>query len=180
VIELAMAPGTLADARALVGSEIAVLEGADPVSEPMIRHHLEAYEWDFPPAADQAAARAAGYRGICAPAAMFMTFGMPAYWVPGGPPIRPLALAPLAFGLVPAPGRAMLATGTSVEFREPLYVGDRLRATWRLMSVTPKRLSIGDGVFLDFEITYRKQDESVVAIERTSAFRYDPAGTDPA
>lgn len=158
-----MAAGTLADARALVGQQIAVLEGADPVNAPMIRHHLEAYEWDWPPAA------------ACAPSAMFMTFGMPAYWAPGDPPIAPLTLAPLAFGRVPAPGSAMLATGTSVEFGAPMYLGDRLRATWILTGVTPKRLAIGDGVFLDFEITYRKQDESVVAIERTSVFRYDPA-----
>jgi acyl dehydratase len=176
MIELAMAKGTLEDAEALLGSEIAVLDGADPVNAPMIRHHLEAYEWDFPPAADEEAARSAGYRTVCAPSAMFMTFGMPAYWAPGCPPIAPLTVAPLAFGQVPAPGSAMLATGTSVEFHEPMYVGDRLRATWRLTGVTPKRLSIGDGVFLDFEITYRKQDGSVVAIERTSAFRYEPAG----
>jgi len=177
MIELTMAKGSLADAEALVGAEIAVLDGADPVNAPMIRHHLEAYEWDFPPAADDAAARAAGYRTVCAPSAMFMTFGMPAYWTPGGQPIAPLALAPFAFGQVPAPGSAMLATGTSVEFHDPMYVGDRLRATWRLVGVTPKRLSIGEGVFLDFEITYRKQDGSVVAVERTSAFRYDPAET---
>lgn len=176
MIELTMVPGTLQDAEALVGTEIAVLDGADPVNAPMIRHHLEVYEWDFPPATDEAAARATGYLTVCAPSAMFMTFGMPAYWTPAGPPIGPLTLAPLPFGQVPAPGSAMLATGTSVEFHEPMYAGDRLQATWRLTGVTPKRLSIGDGVFLDFEITYRKQDGSVVAIEQTSAFRYDPAG----
>jgi acyl dehydratase len=180
MIELAMAAGTLDDALALVGSQIAVLDAADPVNAPMIRHHLEAYEWDFPPGADEAAARASGYAAVCAPAAMFMTFAMPVYWAPDGPPISPLTLAPLAFGRVPAPGSTMLATGTSVEFHEPMYVGDRLRAIWRLVGVTPKQLSIGDGVFLDFEITYRKQDGPlqdgpVVAIERTSVFRYDPA-----
>ena len=170
-----MAPGTLADARALVGTTIAVLEGADPVDPAMIRHHLEAFEWDYGPAADENAARAAGYRTRLAPAAMYMTFGMPSYWAPGAPTIAPLTLAPLAFGRVPAPGSAMLATGTSVEFHEPMYVGDRLTATWVLAAVTPKRLAIGDGVFLDFEITYRNQDGAAVAVERTSTFRYDPA-----
>lgn len=101
MIELTMVPGTLQDAEALVGTEIAVLDGADPVNAPMIRHHLEVYEWDFPPATDEAAARATGYLTVCAPSAMFMTFGMPAYWTPAGPPIGPLTLAPLPFGQVP-------------------------------------------------------------------------------
>jgi hypothetical protein len=50
-----------------------------------------------------------------------------------------------------------------------------LSSVWRLAAVTRKRLSIGDGAFLDFEITYRNQRGDLVAVEHTSAFRYDPA-----
>jgi hypothetical protein len=167
-MKLAMAQGSLQDAQALVGTEIARLSGADPVNAPMIRHQLEAYEWDYPPAgsAEQAAR---------APRSMYMTFGMPAYWSAGAAPIADLTLAPLAFGVVPAPGSAMMATATSVEFHEPMYDGDRISSVWRLVGVVPKTLGIGSGEFLNFEITYEKADGAVVAIEHTSVFRYDPA-----
>ncbi|HVW43953.1 MAG TPA: MaoC family dehydratase N-terminal domain-containing protein [Amycolatopsis sp.] len=170
----AMAHGTWEDAERLVGTVIAELSGADAVNDAMVRHQLEALEWDSPVFTDDDAARAAGYDGRIAPFSMYLTFGMPAYWKPGMPSLPPNSLAPFAFGAVPAPGSAMLATQTSVEFHDPMRPGDRLSATWRLTGVTRKRLSLGDGGFLDFEVAYRNQDGALVALERTSVFRYDP------
>jgi 3-methylfumaryl-CoA hydratase len=176
-MKLAMARGSLEDAQALIGTEIARLAGADPVNAAMIRHQVEAFEWAFPPGT---AAGQSGHPALRAPSSMYMTFGMPAYWSAGAPPIADLTLAPLAFGTVPAPGSAMMATATSVEFHEPMYEGDRISSVWRLTGVTPKTLGIGTGAFLNFEITYEKSDGTLVAVERTSVFRYDPANSDPA
>lgn len=173
--ELAMAQGTWEDAERLVGTVIAELSGADAVNDAMIRHQLEALEWDSPVFVDDESARRNGFGRRVAPFSMYMTFGMPAYWGPGRPGLRRNALAPFPFGAVPCPGSAMLATETSVEFHTPMSPGDQLSSVWRLAAVTRKQLSIGDGAFLDFEITYRNQRGDLVAVEHTSAFRYDPA-----
>lgn len=157
---LAMAEGTWDDAYATVGTVIAVLEGADVVNPAMVRHQLEALEWDSDPSD--------------VPGSMYMTFGMPAWWSSGSPSLARDAIAPFAFGLVPCPGSAMLATETSVEFGERMQWGDRLTSTWTLVKLTRKRLSLGDGAFLDFEIDYRNQRAELVVRERTSVFRYEP------
>lgn len=170
-----MAEGTWEDAEALVGGVLAELVGADPVNDVMVRHQLEALEWDEPLFRDDEAARAAGLGGRIAPFSMYMTFGMPAYWRAGDQPLRPDLVAPFAFGRVPAPGSAMMATGTSVDFGVPMRPGDRLSSVWRLTGVTRKSLKVGDGAFLEFEVTYRNQDADIVALERTSVFRYEPA-----
>jgi acyl dehydratase len=173
-MRMEMAHGSWEDAEKLVGTVIAVITGADEVNVPMMRHQLEVLEWDRPVSTDDGAARAAGYPGRVAPFSMYMTFGMAAYWQPGQPPMGENLLAPMAFAKVPAPASAMLATGTEVEFVTPMQPGDRLTSTWLLTDVTRKRLRIGDGAFLNFEITYRNQRDEVVVVERTSAFRYDP------
>src|SRR4051812_11712595 len=111
-MRMEMAQGSWEDAERLVGTVIAEITGADEVNDPMIRHQLEALEWDRPVSCEDATARTAGYEGRTAPASMYMTFGMGAYWTAGGPPMGTNVLAPLAFGRVPGPASAMLATGT--------------------------------------------------------------------
>ncbi len=173
-MNMKMAMGTWEDAERLVGSVIDVITAADEVNDPMIRHQLEVLEWDRSVSIDDEAARLAGYPGRVAPFSMYMTFGMAPYWQPGQPPLSSNVLAPMAFAKVPGPASSMLATSTEVEFVTPMRPGDRLTSTWRLVAVTRKRLHIGDGAFLDFEVTYRNQLDETVVIERTSAFRYDP------
>lgn len=168
MIELGMSYGTWADAENAVGTVVAEIEGADTVERSMVRHYLESLEWDDPGFLDA--------DGVIAPASMYLTFGMAPYWSPGDPPLRENSLAPLAFGRVPCPGSAMLATEISTEFFEPMREGDRLRSEWVLAKLTRKTLALGDGAFLEFEVTYRNQREQVVAVERTTAFRYEPAG----
>ena len=158
---LGMANGTWEDAEQLVGTVIAEHIGADAVNTPMIRHYLEAFEWDGP-----------GLEG--APASMYITFGMPAYWQPGDSTLPENTLAPLAFRLVPCPGSAMIGTEVSVRFHAPIQVGDILRSTWMLTKLVRKRLKIGDGAFLDFEVRYVNQRDELVALESTTVFRYDP------
>ena len=174
--ELGMAYGTWADAERLVGTVVAELDGADPVTTPMIRHQLEVLEWDAPEYLDDEYARSVGLPGSMAPGSMYLTFALPAYWVPGDPPIAPNTLSPLAFRVVPCPGTAMIATEVSIAFHEPMRPGDRIHSTWVLASLSRKTLSIGDGAFLGFEITYTNQVGEVVAVEQNSVFRYEPAG----
>lgn len=173
-MSMKMAMGSWEDAERMVGQVIAVITGADEVNDPMIRHQLEVLEWDRPECTDDSSAQSAGYPGRVAPFSMYMTFGMAPYWEPTQPPMEGNVLAPMAFGKVPGPASSMMATGTEVEFHSPMRPGDRLTSTWVLAAVTRKTLKVGDGAFLDFQVTYRNQRDEVVAIEKTSAFRYDP------
>lgn len=170
---MTLAYGSWADAEALVGLVVAELEGVDAVNRPMVRHLLESLEWDFPPGLDDEAARAAGYEASVAPRSSYMTFGMPAYWTPGESSLTEGALAPFAYGAVPCPGPHMFALETTVEFPGVLLHGDQLRSTWRLVALTRKRLAVGDGAFLEFEIIYRNQRDEVVVVEQTTVFRYE-------
>lgn len=158
----------------LVGREIAHHVGADPVNRPMVRHVLEALEWDCPIYRDDLAAENAGWPGVVAPWSTYITFGMPAYWQPGGPPIRHPTMAPLPYTKLPAPGSAMIATSCEVEFHSPMRPGDVISSRWTLTDVVRKHLSLGDGAFMTFEAKYHKQDGSLVAIDRTTVFRYEP------
>jgi acyl dehydratase len=53
-------------------------------------------------------------------------------------------------------------------------VGDLLRSQWRLLSVTEKATSVGDGAFLLFESIVHNQRDELVAQERTTTLRYEP------
>ena len=74
--------------------------------------------------------------------------------------------------------RLCLPDGTDVTFHAPMRLGDRVSSSWVLRGVTPKVLSIGAGGFLDFEATYTNQDDEVIAVDRTTCFRYHPAASD--
>jgi hypothetical protein len=43
-----------------------------------------------------------------------------------------------------------------------------------VVRVTPKRTSVGDGHFIDFEVSLTDQQGDLVAVERSSVYRYDP------
>ncbi|GAB5018524.1 hypothetical protein JHV675_15070 [Mycobacterium avium subsp. hominissuis] len=171
---MALRYGPWEAAEALVGKVIAEQQGADPVNSAMVRHLLESLEWDFAPALDAAAARSVGYAGAVAPRSSYLTFAMPAYWQPGDEPLQEGTIAPFPFGEVPCPGSGIMATGTSVEFHAPLLHGDVVQSIWVLKSLVRKTLTIGDGAFLEFEITYRNQRGAVIAVESTTVFRYQP------
>jgi acyl dehydratase len=168
-----LAPGTWAEAEAMVGTTIVTLEGADAVSMGDIRRKLEVIGWDCPLHSDEACAREHGYETIVSPVSMARVWAMPAYWSPGQPTlgVEPMS-TPIPATDVPGEGDTMIATGVRTEHLAPIYPGDRISATAVLRSVTRKNTSLGPGAFLVIETTYANQRDERVSIETVTLLRF--------
>ena len=107
---------------------------------------------------------------------MAMAVGTASWWEPGVEEGRVGPLYPLAMPmLVPTPRHSLgFATDTEVEFLRPLYPGDTLRQVGRLVSVTRKRLKVGDGAFFTVEIEFINQNDETVAIQRVTTWSGNP------
>jgi hypothetical protein len=162
------------DVYAAVGTVIARKVGAEPVSLVGIRRYLEAHEIDTAIFHDREAARAAGYDDVIAPWSMLLTMAMSPYWSPGDPPRTETMLPPFAWGAVALPGGEMMTNSVEIEHFAPLNLGDIVHSEYKIVKVTPKRTRVGDGDFVDFEVTFRNQHGVLLAIERTSVYRYIP------
>ena len=68
----------------------------------------------------------------------------------------------------------MMSTRIELVFERPLRPGDLLHSEYRVTAVTPKRTKIGTGHFVDFEVSLLDEDGELVAVERSSVYRYDP------
>jgi 3-methylfumaryl-CoA hydratase len=175
---LDLVSGTWEMAQALVDTQVGSFIAADAVEKGAIRHLLEVHEWDYPPGYDIAAAKACGCRELVAPSSTYLTWALPPYWAPGDPPIRDRVIPPLPFRTVPGEGTMMVATDIAVTFLQPIYVGDSINSTYWLRAVVPKSTHVGEGAFLTFEATFSNQDDQVVAVERTTTFRYTPCSSE--
>ena len=162
------------DAQDLVGKVIARKIGAEPVSVVGIRRYLEAHEIDCPIFHDREAAQNEGYDDIIAPWSMLLTMAMSAYWTPGDPPRTEPMLPPFAWDAVALPGGEMMTNSVEVEYFAPLNLGDVVHSEYKVVKVTPKRTRVGEGEFIDFEVTFRNQHGVLLAVERTSVYRYIP------
>src|SRR5579862_1917790 len=171
------ARASLADLEAWLGRETS-FEGIDEVTRSDIRRKLEVYCFDCPLYTDSELARAHGYRDIIAPSAMTPLWSMPAYWTPGEPTMFAPGL-PEHSGTVrmemPNPFSKGFNASAEVENVEPVYPGDRLRGTSKLVEITPKRTRLGEGVFLTSETKVWKQTGELVSITRSTGYRYDPS-----
>jgi acyl dehydratase len=170
--------GSWEETEAFLGKVITVSQGADAVEAGSIRRWLEPKEFDSPIHTDQDAAREAGHGSIVAPSTMAFTYGLPAYWSPGDPAAKkgdePRQIPiPVIFD-VPAPCSLSFATSVEIEFFEPLRIGDRLNISHKLVDLTRKTLSVGEGAFLTQEDTYINQRDEVVAIAKLVIFRFNP------
>jgi acyl dehydratase len=107
---------------------------------------------------------------------MAALWAMPAYWSPGEPTIFAPGLREKN-GTVrldsPRPFSKGFNAASEAEFFEPLYPGERLRGTTKLSEITPKRTRLGDGVFLTSETRLMKPNGDLVAIQRSTAYRYN-------
>lgn len=168
--------GTWDETEAWVGREIGNYKGADEVTCADIRRRLEVLQFDCPLHWDEAIAQAYGYPTIVAPSTLLVSAALPAYWEPGSPATcdGALSLPALPITRVPAPGTRIFATRIETEYFKPLFPGDRVAATAKLVSVTRKKLSIGDGAFFVVETTYRKQTGEMAGTDRVTYFRYSP------
>jgi acyl dehydratase len=150
------------------------------VNEYLIRHWCETLEDGNPLYLDDAYARARGFRGVVAPPGSVMTtFAMPLRWPwpPGGREPAPhihyqvKELLNLPVGII---------TTIEVEVGVPLQLGDRVRVSQRLVSVSPwKKTRVGEGHFWTMDRLYRNQDGALVLRERMTAFGYGRQAATP-
>jgi hypothetical protein len=106
---------------------------------------------------------------------------MPAYWNPGDPiPFQPGARENPG-GIrtdLPVLYPRGVNTGSEWEYFEPLYPGDRLEGTWKLIEIKPRQTKLGDGVFLIVETSIHKKTGELVAKNTNSNYRYVEKASD--
>lgn len=170
--------GTWEETENFLGKVIGVSVGADAVELGSIRKWLEPKEFYAPIHSDKKAAVEAGFKEIVAPHTMAFTYGLPAYFTPEKPLEKmgdtPRQIpVPVIFD-VPAPCKLSFATSIDIEFYEDMYVGDKISCTHKLIDITHKTLSVGEGAFLTQEDTYVNQKGDKVARVLLVIFRFNP------
>jgi acyl dehydratase len=123
---------------------------------------------------DEAAANAVT-GGSIAPPCMVSVWFRPHHWAPG----RSQQLLPLQvhFDLKERLGLPeAVMTDDTIEFHEPVRVGDLLRTHQVLRSVSdPKTTKLGEGRFWVIDVVYRNQRDELVAVETYTGFGYKRA-----
>lgn len=170
--------GSWEETESYVGKVVGVTKAPDAVELGAIRRWLEPKEFECALHSDKAAARSAGYRDIIAPNTMAFTYGIGPYWSPkdglSEPGYEPRQISiPVIFN-VPAPCKLSFATSVEIEFFDPIYVGDQITCTSKLVNLVKKELRVGAGAFFKQEDTYTNQDCAVVAIAHLDIFRFNP------
>lgn len=164
----------LDEARAWIG-RAHTIEGADEVSRNDIRRKLEVYCFECPLHSDDATAQRHGYALAPAPSALIPLWAMPPYWSDGDPPLFQPGV-PEKDGSnvlnIPTPFPDGVNAASEVEYFEPVYPGDRLRAISQLVEVKPRETRLGNGVFLTLETAIEKQSGVRVSLRRNTTFRY--------
>ncbi|MCV7279148.1 MaoC family dehydratase N-terminal domain-containing protein [Mycolicibacterium flavescens] len=127
-------------------------------------HDANASYWD-----EEFAQRQWG--GLPAPPAMLMGWLIPLPWLPSGePPTAAIALK------VPLPGTTFINAANEVELPTVIVDGDRLHVVEEVISVSPhKRTRVGSGHFVETRDEFRRQDGTLVAVNRNTLFRFTPA-----
>ncbi len=169
----------LAEIETWLGRE-SVDDGIDEVTRNDIRRKLEVYCFNCPLHDDEAVAQAHGYRTVVAPVAMTSLWTVAPYWSPGEAP-------PFAPGVrerngtrrrmqMPEPYSRGFNAASEWEVFEPLYPGDKLRMTSKLVKLEPKMTRLGQGVFVTSEtrITKQQTDELVMISRGTFPAQWDP------
>jgi acyl dehydratase len=123
-----------------------------------IRRFAEAIGDRNPLWTDEVAARKSRYGGIIAPPTFLRT-------LPLGRPDATLDL----------PGSRLLDGGSEWEYFVPVRPGDRVTATRRIVDLTERRSGAGLLVFVVALATYVNQLGEVVATQRTTSIRQEPA-----
>lgn len=158
---------------------LALTKESDPeaapleVNEYLIRHWCETLEDGNPLYLDREFAQAQGLPSVVAPPGAIMTtfamhFRWP--WPPGDrEPARHIhyyvkEALDLPVGII---------TKIEMENHAPLFVGDRVSVSQRLVSVSPwKKTRVGEGHFWVMDRLYRNQKGELLVRERMTAFGY--------
>lgn len=143
-----------------VGRQFATIVGVDPVNAVMVRHLLEAMDWDH--------GRGESFVPLCT----YLTFAMPAYRR-AGERLRDGCFPPLPYQWVEAPGDGRMAISVEVVASAAMTYGHYLRSDWYIAAVRPLSTRLGHGTLADFEVRFADAHSGAqVAAERTSVFYY--------
>ena len=159
-----------------LGSGVAL--APDPVNMPMIRHWVDALEDRNPVYLDEKAAAASRFGAIVAPPAMLQA------WTMARPEITGIAerggaageIDPdSALGVLASEGyTATLATNSELEFERYLRVGEQLRSSATLESISEsKSTAVGTGYFVTWVTSYLVGEENV-GRQTFRVFRFAP------
>ena len=171
---------SLDELQAWIGREHE-FSGVDDVTRSDIRRKLEVFCFDCPLHSDDDVARAHGYRGLVAPVALTPLWAMPAYWRPGEPVLYRPGAREQSGGIrtdIPVIYQGGVNTATQWEYFEPVYPGDTLHGSWRLVEIKPRETRLGEGVFLSVEATIYKRSGQLVAKNLNTHFRFTPRSAD--
>ena len=166
-----MAFGTYQDALRMVGTRTeprfagtAVSAARIQLFAAMVRDANSSY-WDPDFAAQQ-------WGGLVAPPAMLMSWLIPPPWTPGEQtPTAAIALR------VPLPGTSIINAANDADYLVPIREGDRLSVVEEVVAVSPeKRARYGTGHFIDIRDEFRRQDGTLVAVNRNTLLRFTPDG----
>jgi acyl dehydratase len=171
--------------QALVGqplSEGGPSHGPDPVNQPMIRHWAAAFEDENPVYIDSDAAATSRFGEIVAPPLMLQTWTMATPRISGiaergGAPVEVNSAGVISL-LDDAGFTATLASNSEFEIMRYLRVGDEIRATTVLDSVSnQKQTRLGAGYFVTWATTYTDQADAVVGRQLFRIFKFRAGGT---
>jgi hypothetical protein len=169
----------LAEARQLIGAETPIRWARYPVEHEPIRRWCHMVECDSPLFLDpDYAARTRWGKVLCPPLMIpiFATQSLPQRLSSSGPEIDWPRLAPdetIPDINLPAPGTRSINLGGDLGFLEPVFVGDRLGSSKRLVDVYIKRIRIDPEAFwLVTDTLYYNQDRKLVAINHNTLIRH--------
>lgn len=151
--------------------------GVDEVTRSDIRRKLEVFCFDCPLHYDDAVARAHGYRGLVAPVSLIPLWSMPAYWSPGEPVLYRPGVREQSGGIrtdIPVSHHGGVNTATQWEYFEPVYPGDALHGSWKIVEIKPGITRLGEGVFVSVEATIYKRSGELVAKNLNTHYRFTP------
>ena len=161
--------------RALVGVDAEETLARDPVNQPMIRHWCDAVDDRNPVYTDPEFAKASVHGGVVAPPTMLQAWTMPglAPLPPSGTSNHPLRRV---LDLLDGAGyTSVVATNCRQEYRRYLKLGDVIKVTTRIESVSEeKQTALGAGRFVDELMTYRDERGEEVARMRFRILKFKP------
>ena len=156
----------------------------DAVNQAMIRHWVEAMGDENPVYVDEAAARAAGFTGVVAPATMLQAWVMRGYRATveteraraAGTLGSGVGAQDELFALLDQAGfTSVVATNCEQEYLRPLVLGDVLSVSSVIESVSPeKQTALGDGHFVTTRVDFTDQHGDLVATMRFRILRFRP------
>lgn len=161
--------GTIEEGRQWIGRESEPFVALFPVSPAAVHDLVQAVRdpnplyWD-----EEFAATTQTGRIVAPPTSMWVWCLSPA-WVPPG--MKSSDETPYIVQ-VPLPGDAVVVTETEQEYVRPIFLGDRLSLTHKIISIEPKTTRLGEGCFVKAESTFVNQHGEIVGYNRPTYFRY--------